>query len=96
MNARTQLFRNSFIPSCISSWNNIPEHIRDSDTLAIFKRQLSNHLCKPIEFNSNSCKPCFTRYVMESITRKKDLWTFADREAPDKLVQSDQVLHCLL
>ena len=53
MNARTQLFRNSFIPSCISSWNNIPEHIRDSETLTTYKRQLTNHLFKPIII------PCF-------------------------------------
>ena len=36
MNARTQLFRNSFISSCISSWNNIPEHIRDSDNNILY------------------------------------------------------------
>jgi hypothetical protein len=53
INARTQLFRNSFIPSCISSWNNIPEFIRDSETLTLFKRQLINHLFKPIII------PCF-------------------------------------
>ena len=48
INARTQLFRNSFIPSCISSWNSIPQHIRDSETLALFKRQINNHLFKTI------------------------------------------------
>ena len=53
MNARTQLFRNSFIPSCISSWNKIPEHIRDSETITQFKRQLTNHMFKPIKI------PCF-------------------------------------
>jgi hypothetical protein len=48
INTRTQLFRNSFIPSCISSWNDIPEFIRDSETLTLFKRKLINHLFKPI------------------------------------------------
>lgn len=46
-NTRTELFRNSFIPSCIAFWNNIPEHIRDSDTLTSFKSQLTNHCVKP-------------------------------------------------
>jgi hypothetical protein len=53
LNARTQLFRNSFIPSCISAWNNIPEHIRHSGTVALFKRQLINHFFRPIVI------PCF-------------------------------------
>ena len=34
INVKTQLFRTFFIPSCMSSWNIIPEHIRDSETLA--------------------------------------------------------------
>ena len=53
MNSRTQLFRNSFIPSCIISWNNIPEIIRDSETITVFKRQLTKHLFQPIII------PCF-------------------------------------
>jgi hypothetical protein len=53
VNTRTELLRNSFIPSCIALWNNIPEHIRDSDTLTSFKSQLTNHCFKPPKI------PCF-------------------------------------
>ena len=47
LNTRTELFRNSYIPSCIILWNNLPEHIRNSDTLTSFKSQLTNHCFKP-------------------------------------------------
>ena len=50
---RTELFKNSYIPSCITLWNTLPEHIRNCDTLASFKRQLTSHCFKP------SIIPCF-------------------------------------
>ena len=34
-------------------WNNLPEHIRNSDTLTSFKSQLTNHCFKPSKI------PCF-------------------------------------
>ena len=43
LNTRTELFRNSFVPSCITLWNNLPEHIRNSETILSFKTQLIKH-----------------------------------------------------
>ena len=46
INTRTQLFKNSFIPSCISLWNSLPEEIRNIESIATFKYQLKNHMFK--------------------------------------------------
>ena len=41
------MFRKSYIPSCITLWNALPEHIRNCDTLTSFKTKLTNHCFKP-------------------------------------------------
>ena len=48
MYTRTELFRNLNIPSCIALWNTLPETIRNCNTLASFKRQLTDHCFKPL------------------------------------------------
>ena len=53
LNTRTELFRNSFIPSCISLWNNLPEAICNSGTLTLSKSQLISHCFNPSKI------PCF-------------------------------------
>ena len=38
---RTQFYSNSFLPSTIKSWNNLPPEIRNSDSVSIFKSQIN-------------------------------------------------------
>ena len=40
--ARTSLYRNSFLPSVIRDWNNLPITLKNSETLGIFKSRLSH------------------------------------------------------
>ena len=40
MTVRTECFRNSFFPFCLSQWNKLDCHIRDLPSLASFKRAL--------------------------------------------------------
>ena len=49
VNTRTQLFKNSFLPSCIALWNSLPEEIRNIESVATFKYQLKTHIFKPIK-----------------------------------------------
>ena len=37
---RTALYENSFIPSTVDCWNNLPEHLRNSPSISYFKRIL--------------------------------------------------------
>ena len=37
---RTALYENSFIPSAVDCWNNLPEHLRNSPSISCFKRIL--------------------------------------------------------
>ena len=37
---RTALHENSFIPSAVHCWNNLPEHLRNSPSISCFKRIL--------------------------------------------------------
>ena len=43
---RTQIFANSFIPYCLSSWNSLPEDLRQAQSIAIFKRSLMSNYFK--------------------------------------------------
>ena len=45
-NMRTQIFANSFIPSCLSSWNSLPEDLHQAQSIAIFKRSLMSNYFK--------------------------------------------------
>ena len=44
MFARTERFRNSFFPYCISQWNTLDSHIRELPSISTFKRALLNFL----------------------------------------------------
>ena len=35
---RTALYENSFIPSAVDCWNNLPEHLPNSPSISCFKR----------------------------------------------------------
>ena len=41
-NVRTERFRNSFFPFCLSAWNKLDCHIRDLPTVPAFKRAINN------------------------------------------------------
>ena len=43
---RTELFANSFIPSSVKIWNDLPLNLRESPTLSNFKSNLLNHCFK--------------------------------------------------
>ena len=40
---RTELFRNSCIPSSIPLWNNLDENIRNSSSFSSFKNEIKRH-----------------------------------------------------
>ena len=43
INARTALYFNSFLPSVIHEWNNIPDYDKYVDSIDSFKRQISRN-----------------------------------------------------
>ena len=45
---RTNRFSESFIPATIKLWNGLPENVRQSETLNIFKQTLTQNLQNPI------------------------------------------------
>ena len=45
---RFTTFDRSFIPSTITIWNNIPQNIQESNSLPVFKRNISNKEDPPI------------------------------------------------
>ena len=48
--ARTNLYFNSFLPATIRDWNNLPLHVRQSDSLETFKKHLNSDLSPPPSF----------------------------------------------
>jgi hypothetical protein len=55
---RLQLYRNSFFPSSIKLWNNLPLEIRSAPTVSSFKKSLINdvNLLKPSRYYSYGCR----------------------------------------
>ena len=47
IHSRTSLYQESFLPSVIRQWNSLPENVKTSPTLPIFKRRLSPNIQKP-------------------------------------------------
>lgn len=48
--AKSQLYYNSFLPSVIRDWNELPEEIRSSPSLSVFKHKLNRDLKMPPKF----------------------------------------------
>ena len=44
VNSRTTQYFNSFLPSSIREWNNLPLNVRNSDSVIIFKRKLNSDI----------------------------------------------------
>ena len=55
---RLQLYHNSFFPSSIKLWNNLPLEIRSAPTVSSFKKSLINdvNLLKPSRYYSYGCR----------------------------------------
>lgn len=52
---RTEHYRNSFLPSVVNEWNQLPVDIKAIRSLSIFKHKLNLHLTKsPLYFNVES------------------------------------------
>ena len=47
VNAKSQLYFNSFLPSTIREWNELPPAVQNSPTLPIFKNHLNSNLRAP-------------------------------------------------
>ncbi|MCG7877682.1 MAG: reverse transcriptase domain-containing protein [Candidatus Thiodiazotropha endolucinida] len=47
---RTQLYYNSFLPSCIRAWNELSPDVRDVNSLAIFKHRMNENTMKPPKY----------------------------------------------
>ena len=50
LHAKTQLYFNSFLPSVIRDWNELPEEIRFSSSLGAFKYKLNRDVIMPSKF----------------------------------------------
>ena len=48
--AKSQFYFNSFLPSVIRDWNELPEEIRSSASLSVFKHKLNRDSKTPSEF----------------------------------------------
>ena len=44
LDARTERYRNSFFPYCISQWNNLDSRIRNRPSIATFKRAIHDFI----------------------------------------------------
>ena len=47
LHCKTQLYANSFLPSTIQDWNNLPLEIKNSQSLCAFKKNLNLNVVKP-------------------------------------------------
>ena len=47
VNANTQLYYSSFLPSVIREWNELPHHFQDSPTLLTFKNHVNSSVVSP-------------------------------------------------
>ena len=52
VHANTQLYYNSFLPSAIREWNDLPRDIQDSSTVASFKTRLNSNIALPPPYYS--------------------------------------------
>ena len=61
IHARTSLYSNSFLPSFIRDWNNLPRADRNADSVDSFKRHLSHgrvSVPKCFTLATDACRPC--------------------------------------
>ena len=77
LNCRTFYYQNSFLPSSIKLWNNIPNDIRLNSSKCCFKRFLNRHLCKKsyyFNFGSRKEQIIFARLRLKCSSLKYHLF----------------------
>ena len=100
--ARTNLYKNSFLPSVCRLWNDIPSLVRNSPTLTIFKSNICNkHPRKPSYYTSGSRLGQIyqTRLRLECSSLNRDLHKANLVESPLCVCGSEEtaihfLLHC--
>ena len=50
ISCNSQLYYNSFLPSTVRAWNDLPDELRNSETLDIFKHRLNVSIKKPPKY----------------------------------------------
>ena len=50
IHARTNIYFNSFLPATIRDWNSLPLHVRQSDSILLFKKHLNSNLIPTPKF----------------------------------------------
>jgi hypothetical protein len=63
LTARLQLFKNSFFPSSIKSWNKLSPQLRNAPTLNRFKQATKNQTIKPPKFYNAGCRILNTNHT---------------------------------
>jgi hypothetical protein len=77
LNCRTFYYQNSFLPSSIKLWNNIPNDIRLNSSKCCFKRFLNRNLCKKsyyFNFGSRKEQTIFVRLCLKCSSLKDHLF----------------------
>ena len=52
----TNLFSNSFFPSTVRAWNDLPNDIKDAPSVGSFKYKINKNLRSPKFYNAGTCK----------------------------------------
>ena len=76
VHANSTLYFNSFLPSVIRAWNNLPIEIRNSTSVTQFKCKLAEHINKPpiwFHFGSRKAQIFHTRLRLECSSLKHHL-----------------------
>jgi hypothetical protein len=77
LNCRTFYYQNSFLPSLIMLWNNIPNHIRLNSSKYCFKRFLNRNFAKKsyyFNFGSRKEQIIFARLRLKCSSLKDHLF----------------------
>ena len=52
----TNIFSNSFFPSTVRAWNDLPNDIKDAPSVGSFKYKINKSLRSPKFYNAGTCK----------------------------------------
>ena len=63
VNANTQLYVNSFLPSVIRDRNELPRHVLDSPTFLTFKNQMNSNISSPPLYYYTGNRPSQTYHT---------------------------------
>ena len=57
VNANTQLYFSSFLPSVIREWNELPRHVQNSPTFITFKSHMNSNISSPLSYYYTGNRP---------------------------------------